>query len=245
MAGTPEFKPVKDLLASIEVFAIDPVTIRELQDPDAGMKLKSNGSNLSSVLQSMDAESLDRLCQLLSRVVPGVSKVLPVKHGKKLSLKFTQAWDGAENKREENSHEAFAMSDGTLRILGLLTVFFQKNRPSVIAMEEPESTIHPEALATLLDQIRGFSKTTQIIVTTHSPDLLESKWIEGENLLVAVWDKGVSKILPLNEVTRQALRDHLAGAGALMRTEGLRSQELFADLNPEQSELFTELPCLS
>jgi predicted ATPase len=242
IGGTPEFKPVKDLIGSISVFSLEPRVIQELQEPDAGMSLKSDGSNLSSVLQNMKESALKRLCQLLGSVVPGITEVTPLKHGKKLTLKFTQEWMGNGLKKEESCHEAHAMSDGTMRILGILTAFLQNARPKVLALEEPESTIHPGALATLLDQIRGFSATTQIIVTTHSPELLESKWIGPENIQVATWKNGVTQILPLGENSTTTLQQHLMGAGEMMRTEGLNPAELFENLNPEQGELFPRQP---
>jgi predicted ATPase len=242
LGGTPEFKPVKELLGDIAVFSLEPRIIQEMQDPDAGLSLKSDGSNLSSVLQNMSEPAIRRLCQLLGSVVPGVSEVTPLKHGKKLTLRFKQTWNGDSQQMEESSHEAFAMSDGTMRVLGILTTFLQNKRPSVIALEEPESTIHPEALAALLDLIRGFADKSQIIVTTHSPDLLESNWIEPENIRVASWNKGVTQILPLGHASATSLRQHLMGAGEMMRTEGLQPADLFENLNPEQGELFSKLP---
>jgi len=242
LGGTPEFRPVKDLLGGISVFSLEPRMIQELQEPDGGISLKSDGSNLASVLQNMKESALKRLCQLMGTVVPGVSAVTSLKHGKKLTLKFTQTWEGERSEVQEATHEAFAMSDGTMRILGILTAFLQNLRPKVIALEEPESTIHPEALATLLEQIRGFSQKSQIIVTTHSPDLLECKWIEAENVQVATWRNGVSQILPLGEASRTTLQQHLMGVGEMMRTEGLHPESLFESLNPEQGELFSKLP---
>ncbi|MEI8309683.1 MAG: AAA family ATPase [Verrucomicrobiota bacterium] len=242
LGGTPEFKPVKELLRDIAVFSLEPRIIQEMQEPDAGLSLKSDGSNLSSVLQNMREPALRRLCQLLGSVVPGVSEVTPLKHGKRLTLRFKQTWSGDSDQQEESSHEAFAMSDGTMRVLGILTAFLQNERPKVIALEEPESTIHPEALAALLDLIRGFADKSQIIVSTHSPDLLESKWIEAENIRVASWSKGVTQILPLGQASAASLKQHLMGAGEMMRTEGLRPEELFENLNPEQGELFSKLP---
>ncbi len=242
LGGTPEFRPVKELLGDIAVFSLEPRIIQEMQDPDAGLSLKSDGSNLSSVLQNMWEPALRRLCQLLGSVVPGVSEVAPLKHGRKLTVRFKQTWGGDSDQQEESSHEAFAMSDGTMRVLGILTAFLQNARPKVIALEEPESTIHPEALAALLDLIRGFADRSQIIVTTHSPDLLESRWIEPENIRVASWSKGVTQILPLGQASAASLKQHLMGAGEMMRTEGLRPEELFEPLNPEQGELFSKLP---
>ena len=78
--------------------------MQEQQDPDAGMSLKSDGSNLSSVLQNMKEDAMHRLCQLLGKVVPGVSSVTPIKHGNKLTLKFTQTWEGEGERLEEKSH---------------------------------------------------------------------------------------------------------------------------------------------
>jgi predicted ATPase len=112
----------------------------------------------------------------------------------------------------------------------------------VIALEEPESTIHPEALSTLLDLIRGFSKDTQVIVTTHSPELLDCSWVGPENLRVASWQEGVTQILPLGDATSETLRQHLMGAGEMMRTEGLQPSELFDQDKLEQGELFTKIP---
>jgi energy-coupling factor transporter ATP-binding protein EcfA2 len=242
LGGTPEFKPVKELLRDIAVFALEPRVLQEMQEPDAGLSLKSDGSNLSSVLQNMREPALRRLCELLGSVVPGVSEVTPLKHGKKMTLRFKQTWSGDSDQQEESSHEAFAMSDGTMRVLGILTAFLQNERPKVIALEEPESTIHPEALTALLDLFRGFAGKSQIIVTTHSPDLLESKWIEPENIRVASWSKGVTQILPLGHASSESLRQHLMGAGEMMRTEGLRPEDLFEPLHPEQGDLFSRLP---
>jgi len=61
------------------------------------------------------------------------------KHGKNLSLEFTQEW----GKKKRLKFEGFSMSDGTLRAIGLLAAVFQRPVPSLIAVEEPEATIHP------------------------------------------------------------------------------------------------------
>lgn len=121
------------------------------------------------------------------------------------------------------------MSDGTLRALGILTAFLQNNRPTLVGLEEPESTIHPEALSSIVELIRSFSRDVQVLVTTHSPELLNAKWIEPENLRVVTWERGVTQVLPLGEAAVSALKDHLMGAGELMRSNALRPLDFFAD----------------
>ncbi len=192
---------------------------------------------------------MERLCELLRTVVPGTATVRPIKHGKKLSLEFRQEWtddngrSGKPSSKRTIAHEAFSMSDGTLRTLGILTAFLQLNRPTLVGLEEPESTIHPEAISSILEMIRSFSRDTQVLVTTHSPELLDAKWIEPENLRVVSWQKGVTQVLPLGESSVSTLRDHLMGAGELLRSNALNPVDFFADeQDPNQMELFADSP---
>jgi predicted ATPase len=138
--------------------------------------------------------------------------------------------------------EAFSMSDGTLRALGILSSFFQKSIPTLIAIEEPEATIHPEALGTILDIIRSFARSTQIVVTTHSPELLDAKWILPENLRIVTWKDGVTRVCPLGEASVKALRDHLMGAGEQLRSNALRADEVDVFADDQQLQLFEDLP---
>jgi predicted ATPase len=69
------------------------------------------------------------------------------------------------------------MSDGTLRILALLTALRLEPRPSVIGIEEPENGVYPGRLRKLIDYLQeiaaqggdGSVAPTQLIFTTHSP----------------------------------------------------------------------------
>src|SRR2546423_7317308 len=66
------------------------------------------------------------------------------------------------------------LSEGTLRILGLLTLTGVKERPSLLGLEEPENGVHPHRIrliASLLETLA--SSDTQVIATTHSPILVD------------------------------------------------------------------------
>ena len=52
-----------------------------------------------------------------------------------------------------------------------------------------------------------------MVVTTHSPELLDAKWIQDENLRIVSWHEGATRVTPVSDATRQALREHLMGAG--------------------------------
>ena len=108
------------------------------------------------------------------------------------------------------------MSDGTLRTLGVLTALFQGNQdfsPSLIGIEEPETALHPAASAALRDALQRASEHTQVIVTSHSPDLLDDPSLPAETLLAVVGEAGVTRLAPLDEASRGALRVYLSGGG--------------------------------
>ena len=62
---------------------------------------------------------------------------------------------------------------------------------------------------------RDAAEHAQILVTSHSPDLLDDDEIEADSLLAVVAEHGESRIGPLDEVGRTTLRDHLYTAGEL------------------------------
>ena len=119
------------------------------------------------------------------------------------------------------------MSDGTLRALGLLAAVFQRPAPSLLVIEEPEATIHPGALGSVLDLLRHAGRFMQVVVTTHSPDVLDAQWIEAEHLRMASWEEGASRVVPVSEATRSVLKEYLMGAGELLRSNALTPAELF------------------
>ena len=239
VGGEAKFAPVLRTLASMRVYSIEPRKLREMQDPDSGTSLKSDGSNVTSVLKEIERQSdrdLDRISDILATIVPNTKQVDVKKHGKNLSLEFTQEW--GEKKRLK--FEGFSMSDGTLRAIGLLAAVFQRPVPSLIAIEEPEATIHPGALESVLDLLRHASRQMQVVVTTHSPELLDAKWISDRHLRIVEWIEGTTRVAPVSDSTRKALHDHLMGAGELLRSNALEPAPLFED-QLAQDKLFEDL----
>ena len=229
VGGDERFAPIFRVLGGMRVYAIEPAKLREMQDPDSGVALRPDGSNAASVLQELTlrgegaAATKAEINRILESIVPATKAVTPKKHGNKLSMSFSQEWGSGK----KLAFDAFNMSDGTLRSLGLIMAVFQKPSPSLLVIEEPEATIHPGALGAIMDLIRKASKTMQVVVTTHSPDLLDAKWITEQNIRIVSWEEGASHLLLPSEATREAMRQHLMGAGELLRSNALHSEELF------------------
>jgi predicted ATPase len=239
VGGEARFAPILRTLLSMRVYSIEPSKIRDMQDPDSGMSLRSDGGNAASVLQEIDRRSkgdFERICQLLQSIVPHTTRVRTSKHGKKLSLTFTQEWGDRKRLR----FEAFSMSDGTLRALGLLTAVFQKPTPALMVIEEPGSTIHPGALGAVLDLLKHATTRMQVIVTTHSPDVLDAPWIEHKHLRMVTWEEGATHIGAVADSSRKALQQHLMGAGELLRSNALEAAPLFTEGEYRQQRLFED-----
>ena len=236
VGGDERFAPVFKMLSGMRVYSIEPAKLREMQDPDSGVALKPDGGNAASVLQELSRgtearETIDEINRILETIAPATKSVTPKKHGNKLSLAFSQEWA----KGKKLNFDAFNMSDGTLRSLGLIMAVFQKPSPSVLVIEEPEATIHPGALGAVLDLIRRAVKSMQVILTTHSPELLDAKWIQENHLRIVTWQEGASHVLLPSEATREVMREHLMGAGELLRSNALHPEELFTEGNEMQN----------
>lgn len=226
-AGLPEFRPVYDCLARMGFYNLNPEEIRDLQPPDAGELLLRDGANLAAVLDHLPEKDKLRVVEFLSKVVPGIEDV-NVKHvGKKETLEFRQTVgsNGAPWRfMAEN------MSDGTLRALGILTALFQSGVPSrkkapVVGIEEPESALHPGAAGVLRDALREAARHTQVLVTSHSPDLLDNKSISDEDIIAVEMRRGETLIAPVDVAGRNAIRDKLYTAGELLRMNQLNPDE--------------------
>ena len=144
VGGHRRFRAVHQYLAEMAVYRIDPAVLREMQDPDDGTRLRPDGKNAASVLREIWSRGEDdgeRLCEILASIVPHTVGVNPKRRGNKLALEFVQDW----RRSELVKLEAFGMSDGTLRALGLLVAVFQRSAPSVLVIEEPEATMRTPA----------------------------------------------------------------------------------------------------
>lgn len=98
------------------------------------------------------------------------------------------------------------LSDGTLRYLSLLVILLHPNPPPLICIEEPELGLHPDILPSLIDLLKEAAEKTQIIITTHSADLIDDLSDMPEAVLV--FDK-VQGSTTVNRLNKDELSDWL------------------------------------
>lgn len=225
-SGLPEFRPVYELLSGMEFYTPDPAMMRnELDTTGSADILDAHGENTASVIDRLShtqETTKARIDQYLQAIVPGLERVgaSEFRSSKLLNFYFSVA---ASAKPYE--FLASAMSDGTLRALALLVALFQNagsdSRVSVVGIEEPEAGLHPAATAVLLDAIREASESVQVVVTSHSTDLLDNPEVPSDAIRAVSWENGQTEILDLDSASRSALHDRLYTAGELLRMGGL------------------------
>lgn len=215
LSGFSEFRPAYDEMANFRFYAPVSDKIRQVQEPDQGETLQPDGGNSAAILRELrrgDSAKYDRVRKYLAQIVPNVKEVDYAKAGPKETIAFYQDV-GAASPWEFG---AISMSDGTLRVLGVLLAVFQMNTPTLTVIEEPEATVHPAALEVLLDLLLEGSELSQMIVTTHSPELLNHKSVDDDAIRVVHSDRGKTRIGPMSGGAKRVLAARLASPGEML-----------------------------
>ena len=221
-ASLPVFRGALEGLRRIATYHIDPSSLRPSQPKRPYGPLARNGSNVASVLQRLEEHSFwrQRVQASLAVIDPSLQGIAVHDLAERLGIEFQQSglMDAPVRFWAEN------MSDGTLHALGVLVALYQYvlGTVSLVGLEEPETALHPGASAALRDAIEEASFGVQVIVTSHSADLLDDKHVRPDSILAVCADPAGTRIGLLGEVERSVLRDKLFTVGELLRMEQLR-----------------------
>jgi len=158
--------------------------MKRTQDVEDNRFLRPDGSNLAAFLYFLRLKH-ESSYHLIRRSIQRVAPFFDDFALEPQSLnqeKIRLEW---RHRHSDAYFGAASLSDGTLRFIALATLFFQPEtyRPSVILVDEPELGLHPSAITMLAALIKQASLTTQVIVSTQSPLLLDN--FQPEDVLVA------------------------------------------------------------
>ncbi len=112
----------------------------------------------------------------------------------------------------QRGQSAADLSDGTLRFLLLLTVLAAPDPPMLIAIDEPETGLHPAMFPIIAEFAVEAASRTQIVFTTHSPQFLDAFTEIKPTTTVAKWGDGETSLHVLDgEELEYWLRDYSLG----------------------------------
>jgi len=160
-------------------------------------RVDPDGQNLISVLHTLYTGDRDFKRDINSAMRAAFGDdfeelVFPPASDQKIQLRVR--WKSL--KREQSASE---LSDGTLRFLFLLTVLASPSPAPIIAIDEPETGLHPSMLPLIAEYAIDAATRSQVILTTHSPQFLDAFGDTRPTTTVAKWENG--------ETILQTLRD--------------------------------------
>jgi predicted ATPase len=212
-------------LSRLTNYGFDPARIRTPQPRHAGGFLVHDGRNLAGVLRAMreaDPFWFDRINDYLRAVTPDIQIASTLDLGGFEILKFTVITGDAPPPVELT---AASMSDGTLRVVAALVAAFQEfppdGSPSLVAIEEPETALHPAAMRALVSALDEATLRTQVLLTTHSPDLLDAEEVKPANVRVVRMIDGKTVIGPVDAADIEIVERELNTLAGLEREDRL------------------------
>jgi len=214
LGGTEQFKPLVDYLSSLTVYSVFPDTLRIPQRFDPTRPMKRHGENWVSILRELvkDERAKNDLTQGLNKLTNDIEDVRVTSAAGHLIAEFRQKVKAKKGKRW---FDAAQQSDGTLRVAGLLTALLQTPHLEVIGIEEPELTVHPGALPMLYDYLKQASKISQVIISTHSPIILDVADVDRDVILVVNREDGKTEVKQVAESQLEPVRKSLLSLGDL------------------------------
>ena len=215
---------LRDFILNFRFSAIYPNTLRHPAPPDTDPILKENGANWASILRTLKKTSRgkqawEQIREMMQVVMPQLEDITTQAVGGFILSRFKVR----EANGEAHFFDPSQISDGTLRILGILLALYQTPHPSLMVIEEPEQTVNPALLALLADAFREVSERTQLLITSHSPHLIDC--FEPENIQVVTMQNGETRISPIRASQREAVKEHLLSLEQIMSSEGLLPEE--------------------
>jgi predicted ATPase len=210
-------------ITSSGAYSIYPNKIREPQPISTSETLADDGTNLASVIRRMRSTThrskRDSLTSAIRQVLPIVTEIRIESAGGFYVPVFRVRESDESPLHELNMSQ---ISDGTLRMLGMLTAFYQPTAPLRITLEEPEQMIHPGILPVLVEASRDYLEADddrQTILTTHSPTLLDL--FPPESIIASAYEDGVSRFSRISKRQLGIIKKDLFSAGELLLAEGI------------------------
>ena len=187
-------------------------------------RLWSRGSNAWSALRNLqDKRNVDERYATIMRYM---AEAFPIFDG--IVLEQTgpaSVYASFQEKGRKRGSLASGVSDGFLQLLLLLIALYSEGeRPSVLLFDEPETSLHPWAIAVFAKAVRAAAErwNKQIFLVTHSPVLISQ--FEPEDILVAGVEDGRARFDRLHEIDEvRDLLDEYA-AGSLYMSEAIAPQ---------------------
>jgi len=186
----PHLVAFREELSRWRFYYFEPRLMREENPVKETLSLTSYGGDLAAfyhTLKHKNKRQFENLGKALKTLIPSISD---------LSVELTE--EGKVRLKVREGHIYFTakvISEGTLRLLGLMAILNPASPATVVGLEEPENGVQPRRLKLIADMLKNTSEYKQIIVNTHSPILPD--YLSDAHLIQCIKENGHSVFKPL------------------------------------------------
>jgi len=207
---------VLDTIRNLRAYEISPAHMAAVPKIDESRHLRRDGANAGDVLKAVErTDSHHWIVERIRLVMDGLVDVRPESFMGRRVLQFVQRYGDRDFK-----FDASQISQGTLRSLGALLALRQVPTPALVLLDEIENSLHPGALSVILEAALVSSKSSRIVLTTHSPEVLSHPSVTGERVRVVEWRDGTSHVFRLSAETSSAVSS-IDTVGWMLRSNAL------------------------
>lgn len=198
----------------------------------SGLEADPNYQRLIEQLQKLQQPTLDKIAD---KLLVTVADFVPGVKGVRITNELGRAFRTNFNILVDDGVETELSSKGD-GIISLTTMALMKHVSEesigegslILLIEEPESHLHPEAIHGLRQVLKDISKDQQVIITTHSPILVEREQV-SQNILVGGGRAARAKqISDIRNALGIQMADNLIGAYAVLLVEGKEDRDLLS-----------------
>jgi predicted ATPase len=194
----PEITYLGDLFTSLRIYKgweFGPNTkLREACDASLqGEYLEDDGSNLGAVLNQLLVKPVVK-----RQIIESLRTFYENFEDLRTPLESGRLQTRLEEKGLHATVPLIRMSDGTVRWLALLSILLNPEPQSLVVIEEPELGLHPDMIHELAKLLIDASTRMQLIITTHSTQLIEAFTDRPEAVIICEKENGVSTLRRLD-----------------------------------------------
>ncbi len=226
-AEFPHLYALREILANIRFLEINPRAARNANDRFEDRVLKPDASNLAAVLAHLKEQTasehrpdgvLSDIAADLASLIPSVSRLEIQNDPHQRQYSFSIGFTG------DLIFSSRVISDGTLRLLALLTILNDPTRRGTLCFEEPENGVHEGRVPMLVEFLRNAANVStdpdipsfQILLNTHSPTVMAE--LHDKEIVAA---DSVIEILPDTRIrsTKTRMRTGIKPIGDMFEPE--------------------------
>jgi hypothetical protein len=213
--GTGNASDLVDFLARAVFLRLSPTAIAmpsRIESAAWRPLLSDDGHDLALLLMRMSAKQLGRVVDRLHEIFPGVEGLIvePVGNEHRFTVRERMRARGGTRSFEIPSS---LLSEGMRRLVAIFALLENDPKPSLLVIEEIENGLDPWTLQSVLDALRTASNEIQILLTTHSPFLLDH--VAPDEVIHVQRQAGDTSYARVSELEQVARYERVLAPGAM------------------------------